>query len=318
MEPAIAKSVRPPHWLHWCSVLTVCAAVPLLTLGAFVTSMGVGMADQRGLVNPVQAISEFSSGDQSLGWKVEHSHRLAAWLVGLGGIVMAVGSWRADPRFSGKVVAMMALTLIGIQALLGKYRVDLNAWWGHELAWIHGCFAQVVFAVLVSAALLNSSNWLGAGTQTAGARKRGWSLVCMALVFVQLVLGGMVRHMNNLVTARLHLLTAFAVMAALFWLAKLAWDEKKGFPGSIKLLMGLLVLQILLGVEAWMPWTQRFFDLSAAGRESTAVLWVRSLHYLLGTLIFADTVVIALKAHRGVTLIVPVSEMPAARLGETA
>ncbi len=51
----------PPRWLFWCAAATVGAAVPLLMLGAFVTTMGVGMADQRGLVNPVQAVQEFSA-----------------------------------------------------------------------------------------------------------------------------------------------------------------------------------------------------------------------------------------------------------------
>ena len=37
-----------PRWIHWCAVLTVCAALPLLTLGAEVTTRGVGMVDPRG------------------------------------------------------------------------------------------------------------------------------------------------------------------------------------------------------------------------------------------------------------------------------
>jgi len=297
------KPIGPPLWLHWCAILTVCAAVPLLTLGAFVTSMKVGMADQRSVVSPFQAVQEFAKGDQSLGWKVEHSHRLAGWSVGLGGIFLAVGSWWADPRLWAKGLATLALVLIIVQGLLGIFRVQLNAWWGQELAWIHGCFAQIVFAVLVSTAFLNSPGWLRMDQKGGSIKMRTWSLVCVALVFSQLVLGGMVRHLNNLLTARLHLLNAFAVFAALLWLAKLAWDED--FHGSVRLLLSLLVLQILIGVEAWMPWMRRFFDPSLAIQESMAILWVRSLHYFLGTLIFANLVVITLKAYRGITVFVP-------------
>ncbi len=60
-----------------------------------------------------------------------------------------------------------------------------------------------------------------------------------------------------------------------------------------------MALQILLGVEAWMPWMRRVFDASVANSETMGVLTLRSLHYLVGTLLFANVVVIALKAHRG-------------------
>ncbi len=299
-----------PAWLRWCAVLTVVATVPLLTLGAFVTTMGVGMADQRGLVNPLQAIYEFMTGEQGAGWKVEHTHRLAGWLVGIGGIVLAAGAWWADPRPKAKWLATLALVLICVQGFLGIYRVRLNAWWGTELAWIHGCFAQIVFAVLVCTAWFFFQD--GQGSQkTATGNMRGWSWLCLVLVFSQLILGGMVRHMNNMVTVRLHLLNAFAVSAAVLWLMKLALNETEDFRGSIYLLIGLVTLQILLGVEALFPWMRRLLDPSLAIRESMAILWVRSLHYLLGTLIFADLVVIALKAHRGLTLSVPAATLPA-------
>ncbi|MCI0742564.1 MAG: hypothetical protein L0Y72_26320, partial [Gemmataceae bacterium] len=42
----------------------------------------------------------------------------------------------------------------------------------------------------------------------------------------------------------------------------------------------------------------RFFNPASAIYESVAVHLLRSAHYLLGALIFATTVVIALKAHR--------------------
>src|SRR5689334_14205509 len=117
MERGGARSV--PFWLRWCAVGTACAAVPLLTLGALVTSMGVGMADQRAVVNPVQAIQEFTAGEQSAGWKVEHSHRLAGWTVGLGGIFLAVGAWWSKQRLQNRLLAVLALMLIVVQGLLG-------------------------------------------------------------------------------------------------------------------------------------------------------------------------------------------------------
>src|SRR4051794_33330296 len=105
-------------WLRWGAVFTALAAVPLLALGAFVTSMGVGMSDQRAVVSPVQAMQEFAAGEQSVGWKIEHSHRLAAWLVGLGGIVLTAGAWWSRQCARVRLLATLALTLIVIQGLI--------------------------------------------------------------------------------------------------------------------------------------------------------------------------------------------------------
>ena len=44
---------------------------------------------------------------------------------------------------------MVALIAVIVQGLLGGFRVRLHALFGTNLAVIHGCFAQLVFALLV-------------------------------------------------------------------------------------------------------------------------------------------------------------------------
>src|SRR5262245_39376531 len=116
----------PPRWLHRCAIATVVLAIPLLLLGAFVTTLGVGMADQRSFVDPLQAAWEFITGEKDFGWRIEHLHRMAAWIVGVVGIVVAVGSWFADPRRWAKWLATLGMLLIGVQGILGIFRVQLN------------------------------------------------------------------------------------------------------------------------------------------------------------------------------------------------
>ena len=43
---------RVPRWLRAWAVLTACAALPLVTLGAEVTTKQVGMVDQKGFRRP--------------------------------------------------------------------------------------------------------------------------------------------------------------------------------------------------------------------------------------------------------------------------
>ncbi len=236
--------------------------------------------------------------------------------MGVAGITLAIGAWLADPRWGGKALATLALVLIGLQGVLGIFRVSLNAWLGPELAWVHGSFAQLVFAVLVCTAVIYSHGWIRDAKAVTSARLCCGSLLCVGLVFSQLVLGGVIRHLHNLVMARLHLLNAFAVLAALLWLAKLVLDEQGSQRSAVRLLLVLLAAQILLGVESWFFWMQRYFDPTLGNHESMAILWVRSVHYFLGTLIFANIVVIALKAHRG--LVVAAPAVPLQRTGGLA
>jgi len=293
--------MKPPStapWLHFLALGTACAALPLLFLGAEVTTKQVGMADQRALVHPVQAIQELSQGDKSLGWKIEHSHRLAGWLVGILGIVLAAAAWITRCRFEVKILATVALVLIGVQGLLGIFRVHLNAIMGQQLAWVHGSFAQVVFAVLAAVALLTSTEWAKQDSPAPRLLRR-WALAMVTVVFFQLLLGAIMRHHMQFAVARWHLVGAFVVFAGLLLLCHGVWGEGTAYRRWAWVLLSLLAAQILLGVEAWMSYSVKIVDPSFAIRESVAMHWIRSAHYVIGALIFAATVVLALKAHRG-------------------
>ncbi len=126
-----------PHvrWLHAWAILTVLAALPLLFLGAEVTTKGVGLADPVGYRHPwelLQILADSTGlGAGGLGLQIEYSHRIAGFTVGICAIVLVVGLWVWEPRRWVRWAGVAALVLVGIQGLLGKYRVDL-----HDLAWI--------------------------------------------------------------------------------------------------------------------------------------------------------------------------------------
>ncbi|MCI0684131.1 MAG: COX15/CtaA family protein [Gemmataceae bacterium] len=294
---AILPTARWPCTIvHALAVLTVVAALPLLFLGAEVTTKGVGMADERSVVNPLQALNEFTG--QSLGFRIEHSHRLAGWFVGLCGIALAGSLWIAESRRWLQWLGTAALLLIAAQGLLGIFRVSLNAWLGPTLAWVHGSFAPIVFATLVSVALCTSAAWSTPRTIADSPALRRWSIAMVGVVYLQLVLGGMVRHQGNPLVARGHLLGAFVAAAGLLWLVKMA-READGCLWTNRVILALLAVQVFLGVEAWFLWMKRVFLPHAGLEESMAMHWLRSGHYVAGTLLFAATVVLMLEAHRG-------------------
>ena len=193
--PAI-DNPTPPRWLHWWAVLTLCTALPLVLLGAEVTTKQVGMVDQVGFRAPWHLLSvQFRDG--GLGYVIEHSHRLAGFVVGSCCIVLAVGlglGARGWQRWLG----LAALTAVSAQGVLGIFRVNLDRWLGPWLALIHGCFAQLVLAVLVSVAVLTSPAWRrggpAAGTRTGPRRA---TLVLTVALYLQIVFGAAVRHWKD-------------------------------------------------------------------------------------------------------------------------
>src|SRR5262245_24904754 len=179
-----------PRWVHAWAVLTACLTLPLLTLGAEVTSRGVGMVDPRGFRWPWEILGLLADGENRANFAlvIELTHRLFGFLVGLAAIVLCVAlAWagRGWKRWLGAA----ALAAVVTQGLLGRYRVDLNALFGSTLSLVHGCFAHLVFALLVGVAVWTSRAWNAPAREPpAPARFRHWALLTAALVYGQLVL----------------------------------------------------------------------------------------------------------------------------------
>jgi cytochrome c oxidase assembly protein subunit 15 len=279
-------------------VLTVCATVPLLLLGAEVTTKQVGMVDPVGFRAPWHLLQNLERAYRELGFLIEHSHRLFGFMVGSCTIVLAVGLWWSEPRRWIRWLGVVALAGISLQGVLGILRVNQNVQMGRELALVHGCSAQLVFALLCSLALFTSRGWLAGPTAgVVNTQVRSWSIFLTGLVYSQIVLGAFVRHLNSPVAQRLHVLAAFAVVAVFVWLVKLRHEAGEKSTFAIKTLASLITLQVMVGVEAWI----RKFGagtLPELQPLTTGQEMVRTTHFLLGSAIFATSVMAALLAQR--------------------
>ena len=274
--------------------------MPLLFLGAGVTSHGVGMVDPRGFRPPWEIVNGLLQ-NSGLAWRLEYGHRTFGFLVGLCAIALAIGVWFFDRRAWLGWLSLLALALICTQGLLGIFRVDYHALYGREFAMIHGMFAQVVFGVLISVAVFTSRRWNVEPTAPTSPVLKRCSTFTAAAVFAQVLLGGMVRHLDSPVGPRAHLLGAFVVTGAVVWLLLLMRDSaiRRQLRFERIALMALLTLQLVLGMESWLAKfhvpTADLVQLAPAPMHSE---WIRTLHYLVGTLIFSTTVAVALIAHR--------------------
>lgn len=302
MSSAIVETRFAPRWLHAWSVLTAGVTVALLALGAVVTTFQVGMADPIWPTYPWH-LALIDWREPNPGFVIEHTHRLAGYVVGCCVIVLTVGLLRSARRPWLKWLGAAALVGVIAQGLLGGFRVVLHAWLGTKLAILHGCFAQVVFSLLVSLAVLTSTRYFTAELpETEAARLRLWSLLFTGLVFLQLVWGALVRHTSGALAQRMHLLTAFAVVAVAVWFSRIVWTNffsRRVMGRGVVLLGILLTLQIALGVESWMG---KFAGvlLPELHKPTIGQAATRVAHVLVGSFILATSVALTVLAHRSV------------------
>ncbi len=131
-----------PRALHWWAVLTVVATVGLLAIGSIVTTFRVGMADPVWPTYPWHLLL-ISYDEPKTGFLIEHTHRLAGYIVGCCVIVLAVWLQISARRNWLVYLGWVALGCVILQGLLGGFRVVLNALVGTDLAAVHGIFAQL-------------------------------------------------------------------------------------------------------------------------------------------------------------------------------
>jgi cytochrome c oxidase assembly protein subunit 15 len=295
MSVVLSEPPGFPRWLHRWAVLTVGATLVLLALGALVTTRSAGMADPVWPTYPWHLLL-ISWDEPRPGFLIEHSHRLAGYVVGCCTIVLAVGLWKQERRWL-RWLGVVALGGVIVQGLLGGFRVKLDEWLGTDLAFIHGCFASVVFSLLAGLALFTSRAWAVGDIPpvevAAALRIRRWALATVSLVFMQLVLGALWRHTFSSLAQRGHMLIAFAVVGGVAWLLREIYAapvRDRRLMTNAAVLALFVVGQLLLGVEALML----KYTFSSAG---TQVL-VRTAHVLTGHLILATAVVLTLQAYR--------------------
>ncbi len=216
-------------------------------------------------------------------------------------VVSLAHVFTAQPGKWVRAACSFLLMGVMIQGLVGGFRVHLNAWdglkntLGVELSQLHGVFAQVVFSLMVLVPVLAAPRKPG---DTLGGddwvRLRWLGLALPAAVFVQLVWAVWVRHAPTPLMQRLHILTAFLVVGLIVWFAlrvnALGVGRVVGSPAH---LLGIVAIQVILGVEAWMG---KF----NGGTPATGLepLMIRTLHQLVGTALLASAVVTAFRVWR--------------------
>lgn len=300
---------------HRIAGWTVGLAVSVLALGLWWTEprKGIRWSGMVLLIALLGAYGEFHRAliaQRDPAVPVELPTRPLGVMVGALVVLLAAALIGRSRGTGLRLLGVVALVAVMIQGLLGGFRVRLDALFGPELAPVHGIFAQVVFCLLVALAVLTAPvRAMGPLPDATRRTLSRLSLALIGLLFVQLILGAMVRHTPSPLNQRLHLLTAFLVVVAGAWLLRLALTDaaaRARLRTAGWLLTVLLAVQVALGVEAWMG---KFGAEARRGRPVAAYLpeaepvtakqaAIRTSHTLVGTGVLATAVVLAVQIRR--------------------
>ncbi|WOO40281.1 COX15/CtaA family protein [Rubellicoccus peritrichatus] len=304
------------------SVFAMLWVTLLLYAGAYTTSIQAGMAFldwplSNSSVNPDGWLTNEDM-------RAEHSHRLLGAKLGMLAIAMVIWTQLREARVGVRRLAITILVVIVLQGLLGGMRVlfdQLNTGWDHNIvartfAVFHACGAQITVCMLVAMAAINSRAWIErqAGLKAPVSQNiRRWGYASVAVLFVQIILGAVMRHSGAGLAIPTFPLTPDGSIFPAFWNFPITinWLHRAGavaativlviFVGKI---LGSSITRKPLG---WLGWTvcallviQIFLGAATIWTHKNPVM--ASNHMVVGAFLLGSTWLLTL-----LTLRIPVS-----------
>jgi cytochrome c oxidase assembly protein subunit 15 len=296
------ESGRHNPWLHRFAIATSFSTWMLIWVGGLVTSTesGLSVPDwplSYGMLMPPMVGGIF----------YEHGHRMVATFVGFLMTVLAVWLWRKEQRTWLRRAGWIGLGMVITQGILGGITVLYLL--PTPVSVSHATLAQTFLCLTVLLAFATSQEWKQADVGVEEDRHgiRALTLLATGSVYIQLILGAVVRHTGSalaipdfplafgglfppleetsVVIHFIHRVGAVVVTLCLAWLIKRIWSEHRQDPRLSRpvTFMGILVVaQVLLG--GTIVWTSR------AVLPATA-------HVATGALLLATSWFVTLRAH---------------------
>ena len=295
-----------PPWLHRLAVALMIATLLLIAIGASVTSTGSGLAVPDWPLSFGQVFPPMVGGVL-----YEHSHRMAAAVVGMLTITLMVLMARWEPRAWLQWVSRTAALAVVLQGLLG----------GITVLWLlptaisvsHACLAQAFLCLTVTLAVCTGPSWQRRRVSREEASQP--RLVVLAgvttgMIYVQLIVGALMRHTGaglaipdfplafgrlvppldspGVLVHFLHRVGAVVVTLGIAWtVARVIRQhaEERQLLRPALTLVSLLLVQLTLG--ALTIWTRRavlpvtaHVAVGAAVLATSLFLTLRSVHLL--------------------------------------
>src|SRR5713101_423210 len=274
--------------VHRFAVFTVCWTVLLFIAGALVTSNDAALSVPDW---PKSFGTWFPSLRMLAGGAFfEHSHRVIAAVMGFLVLFLAIWLWKTDPRPWMRWFGVTAVGGVVAQAVLGGEVVrQLLHYW---LPVMHACFAQIVFAAVLSIAVFTSRWWVSEHTQLEDVGSPSihtLAILNAAMIFFQVVLGAGFRHQDIPVWP--HITGAFIVLAMVIWTAVVL---RKRFGASREMSRARILLHAVFGTQFVLGFGAYWSRLTTADAPQPMPVMVALTvtHTVVGALLFALSVVV--------------------------
>ncbi len=294
-SPSIgAPAANAGPGLHRLAIAAAVCTLALVFLGGTVTSNNAGMAVPDWPTTFGHNMFLYPPSEWVGGVFFEHTHRLLGAMVGLVMIALALWTQWREPRRWVRALAWIMLAAVIVQGVMGGLRVTEKSIF---LAIVHGCFAQLFFCSTVCMVLFTSQSWMRVQPED-GPATRGLARLCVGtslIVFCQMIVGGAYRHLGS--GLAYHVTGAVIVTIMLMWV--LMWVSSRYgrhrlLLHLVQMLAGMFVLQLLLGVGAYVTTIN-----PDAPRPATLLEWlVPSAHVAVGACILAVTVTLTATVYR--------------------
>jgi cytochrome c oxidase assembly protein subunit 15 len=179
--------------LHRFALFVTAATVLLIAAGGLVTSTDSGLSVPDWPTTYGWNMFTFPPSKWVGGIRFEHTHRLIASTVGLLTVVLAVWLARREPRPGVRRLGYAAVGTVVAQGLLGGITVLFLLPTAVSVA--HACLAQTFFCLAVALSLVTSPWWRESSPTAPSASSRVAALT-VAVVFLQLLVGAVMRHVK--------------------------------------------------------------------------------------------------------------------------
>ncbi|HMF62241.1 MAG TPA: COX15/CtaA family protein, partial [Vicinamibacterales bacterium] len=175
------------NWLHRYTKLVVLSTVLLIAAGGMVTSTGSGLSVPDWPTTYGWTMFSFPMDKWVGGIFYEHGHRLIASNVGFLTIILAIWTWRVEPRWWVRKLGFAALGAVILQGLLGGITVLLFL--PAPISIGHAALAQLFFCITVSLALFTSAGWREGAPGADDPALRRVAAATTVIIYVQILLG---------------------------------------------------------------------------------------------------------------------------------
>src|SRR6267378_1807259 len=274
--------------VHKFAVFVVCWTILLFVAGALVTSRDAALSvpSWPGPIMPPMVGGGF----------YEHSHRMIAGALGIFTVILAILVWRKQERPWLTWFSAIAVAGVVVQAILGgQVVIRLLHYW---LPVIHACFAQIVFAAVLSIAAFTSKWWVSERSHLEDSGSPSIHFLAIlnaAVIYLQVILGAGFRHKEIPIWP--HMAGALVVLAVVIWTAvalRKRFAQSQELSRARILLHAIFGTQFFLGLAAY--WSRR--TTADAPQPMPVMVTLTVIHTVVGALLFAFSVLIVLACYR--------------------